>query len=139
MNCPVCRVDMIVVEYEGVELDHCVKCRGVWFDRNELEYFLERAGLRIEDMHIEAAPNSGANSKSALAVKEKPRRCPLCRKPMKKLTVGGADPLILDRCEHHGGYWFDGGELPRTLRGNFPNGEWKRVAEFLGELFQEKK
>ena len=138
MNCPVCRVDMIVVEYEGVELDHCVKCGGVWFDGGELEYYLERAQLRIGDLHIKAAPRA-----AAAAGKEKPRRCPLCRKPMKKLAVGGADPLILDRCERHGGYWFDGGELPRAIRGNFPDGEWKRVASFLGDLFppdrEEKK
>jgi uncharacterized protein len=130
MNCPVCRVDMIVVEYEGIELDHCVKCGGVWFDRNELEYMLERAALRVEDLHIKAAPRT-----VVAAAHEKPRRCPLCRKPMKKLAVGGADPLILDRCERHGGYWFDRGELPRAVRGNVPEGEWKRVASFMGELF----
>ncbi|MFA6449174.1 MAG: zf-TFIIB domain-containing protein [bacterium] len=139
MNCPVCRVDMIVVEYEGVELDHCVKCSGVWFDRNELEYFLERSQLRIEDLHIKAATAVGADFKSAPGAKEKLRRCPLCRKPMAKLAVGGADPLLIDRCERHGGYWFDGGELPRAARGNFQESEWKRVASFLGELFPEKQ
>ena len=130
MNCPVCRVDMIVVEYEGVELDHCVKCGGVWFDRDELDFLLDAAHLRVDDLHLKAAPREALD-----AAKEKPRRCPRCRKRMKKIAVGGADPLILDRCERHGGYWFDGGELARTVRANVPEGEWTKVAGFLGGLF----
>lgn len=130
MKCPVCNVGMIVVECEGVELDHCVDCKGVWFDRDELEYLLSGVNLRVADLHIEAAPRA-----VSAARKEKPRRCPRCNRRMKKISVGGDRPVILDRCGFHGGYWFDGGELPSVISAGVPEGEWKKVTEFVGNLF----
>jgi Zn-finger nucleic acid-binding protein len=34
---------------DGVEIDYCPKCRGVWLDRGELEKILERSGSRFDD------------------------------------------------------------------------------------------
>jgi len=41
MICPVCKSDMIDVEYNRIELDYCTACRGVWFDTEELELLIE--------------------------------------------------------------------------------------------------
>jgi Zn-finger nucleic acid-binding protein len=41
--CPHCRVDLVMSERHGVEIDYCPKCRGVWLDRGELDKILERA------------------------------------------------------------------------------------------------
>ena len=30
MKCPVCDVDLLLAERQGVEIDYCPKCRGVW-------------------------------------------------------------------------------------------------------------
>ncbi|MEW6501468.1 MAG: zf-TFIIB domain-containing protein [Thermodesulfobacteriota bacterium] len=38
MKCPVCtEVDLLLSERQGVEIDYCPKCRGVWLDRGELD------------------------------------------------------------------------------------------------------
>lgn len=38
MNCPVCDdVRMKEVEREGVMIDVCPNCKGIWLDRGELE------------------------------------------------------------------------------------------------------
>jgi len=42
MRCPVCDTDLRVVERQGVEIDVCPRCRGVWLDRGELEKLLDR-------------------------------------------------------------------------------------------------
>jgi uncharacterized protein len=44
MKCPVCDVDLLTAERQGVEIDYCPKCRGVWLDRGELDKIIERAG-----------------------------------------------------------------------------------------------
>ena len=41
--CPTCRVDLIMGEREGIEIDYCRKCRGVWLDRAELDKIIERS------------------------------------------------------------------------------------------------
>ncbi|NUN68980.1 MAG: zf-TFIIB domain-containing protein [Bacteroidetes bacterium] len=43
MKCPVCSVDLTMSERQGVEIDYCPKCRGVWLDRGELDKILERS------------------------------------------------------------------------------------------------
>lgn len=38
MKCPVCKdVTLLMSEKQGIEIDYCPKCRGIWLDRGELE------------------------------------------------------------------------------------------------------
>lgn len=46
MRCPVCQdVDLVMSERQGVEIDYCLKCRGVWLDRGELDKIIERSSV----------------------------------------------------------------------------------------------
>jgi Zn-finger nucleic acid-binding protein len=45
MNCPVCNIALTMADRQGVEIDYCPKCRGVWLDRGELDKIIERAGM----------------------------------------------------------------------------------------------
>lgn len=44
MKCPVCKdVDLLMSERQGVEIDYCPSCRGVWLDRGELDKIIEKS------------------------------------------------------------------------------------------------
>lgn len=44
MQCPVCTDKTLVMsERQGIEIDYCPGCRGVWLDRGELDKILERS------------------------------------------------------------------------------------------------
>jgi Zn-finger nucleic acid-binding protein len=44
VKCPVCKEpDLVMAERQGVEIDYCPKCRGVWLDRGELDKIIERS------------------------------------------------------------------------------------------------
>lgn len=44
MNCPHCPTSILVMtDRQGVEIDYCPQCRGVWLDRGELDKLLDRA------------------------------------------------------------------------------------------------
>lgn len=44
MQCPVCEcVDLAIAERQGIEIDYCPQCRGVWLDRGELDKIIERS------------------------------------------------------------------------------------------------
>lgn len=46
MKCPVCTTENLVMsERQGVEIDYCPQCRGVWLDRGELDKIIERSAL----------------------------------------------------------------------------------------------
>jgi len=44
MNCPTCTdTSLVMADRQGVEIDYCPKCRGVWLDRGELDKIIERS------------------------------------------------------------------------------------------------
>jgi Zn-finger nucleic acid-binding protein len=43
MLCPLCKTDLMMTDRQGVEVDYCPKCRGVWLDRGELDKIIERS------------------------------------------------------------------------------------------------
>ena len=44
MRCPIDGETLVMADRNGVEIDYCPKCRGVWLDRGELDKIIERAG-----------------------------------------------------------------------------------------------
>lgn len=43
MKCPNCNVNLVMAERNGIEIDYCPECRGVWLDRGELDKIIERS------------------------------------------------------------------------------------------------
>ncbi len=43
MNCPVDNTQLQMTERQGIEIDYCPRCRGVWLDRGELDKIIDRA------------------------------------------------------------------------------------------------
>ncbi len=44
MKCPACPdTTLVMSDRQGVEIDYCPACRGIWLDRGELDKLLERA------------------------------------------------------------------------------------------------
>jgi len=133
VDCPVCRDPLIVVERQGIELDYCPRCKGFWFDADELK-------LLAEALHLEVALPDVA-SLPKVEAKEKPRRCPRCRKQMDKIHLGTEPRVLVDRCPAGDGLWFDAGELSGVLeqgRKDGATGE-QHVIYFLGETFGSGK
>ena len=57
MNCPVCKtVQLVMSERQGIEIDYCPQCRGVWLDRGELDKMIERS--------VEASPGKKSDHDS---------------------------------------------------------------------------
>lgn len=44
MLCPVCKVGLHMSDRQGIEIDYCPQCRGIWLDRGELDKIIERSG-----------------------------------------------------------------------------------------------
>ncbi|NHF74061.1 TFIIB-type zinc ribbon-containing protein [Paracoccus xiamenensis] len=42
MKCPVDDETLLMTQRDGVEIDYCPKCRGVWLDRGELDKIIEK-------------------------------------------------------------------------------------------------
>jgi Zn-finger nucleic acid-binding protein len=128
---------MVAFIFEGIELDVCPDCGGVWLDRGELEDLARDSGedsqatdaLRAELM---AAP---------VTRHEKKRLCPRSGQPMELITLpalpDGQPAVQLDRSPGGHGFFFDRGELALVLqRYHGPESPLSRkLAEFFGPSF----
>ncbi len=131
MKCPVDKADMIVVEHEKIEIDHCLKCSGVWFDSGELELL---ASLLTSE---------GAGSQTSMLTPrevehaEARRKCPVCGHKMDKVCLGNTRTVLVDSCPKGDGLWFDSGELHHVLGEIEPpkTQAAQDVLSFLGSAF----
>jgi len=116
MKCPVC-VGPYLVEFHDsarvVTLDRCPKCKGIWFDEDELNKLFESAS---KDLSI--LPGAQKTDK----------QCPNCGRMLYEFQY--PQTLVkVDMCRKCDGVWLDPGELT----------ELRRVREYLqnSEDFEE--
>lgn len=133
MDCPVCQVPMVVIEYNNIELDYCVDCLGVWFDSDEIGLLLESISENTNTSFSSIEFQSPHEP-----VTEAIRRCPLCDKPMTKVSPTHRS-VVLDRCPQGDGVWFDSKEVAQTLTGSAGSFEAKKAIQqpidtILGEI-----
>ena len=57
MPCPNCRTTALVMsDRQGIEIDYCPQCRGVWLDRGELDKIIERSNQQMAPAQAPQAP-----------------------------------------------------------------------------------
>lgn len=56
MQCPVDGETLVMTDRNGVEIDYCPRCRGVWLDRGELDKIIDRAGAAAVPQAAAPAP-----------------------------------------------------------------------------------
>ena len=108
MKCPACRSPLLVVEHERIELDHCPRCGGTWFDRDELALLFDAPAAGLTAAAVAALPQVAAD--------EKRRRCPACGRVMRKTNIARHARVLVDACPVGHGLWFDGARWPRWRR-----------------------
>jgi Zn-finger nucleic acid-binding protein len=70
MDCPIDGTQLTMSERQGIEIDYCPKCRGVWLDRGELDKIIERTDQDLsrasEDRGAQGPPKKKKNMLSEL-------------------------------------------------------------------------
>ncbi|HOV32026.1 MAG TPA: zf-TFIIB domain-containing protein [Candidatus Hydrogenedens sp.] len=107
MFCPNCKKEILVImEYNGTEIDFCPKCLGIWLDAEELRWIL-KGNFDEQSLFKE------------LKTPEKKKHCPRCRAKMRKVGMIEGNQIVYDTCPNFHGFWFDRGELEDIVR-NLP-------------------
>jgi len=129
MDCPVCKNAMITLELQEVEIDHCTECGGIWLDAGELEMLLgepEKASQLLNSFKTDHTST------------EKPRKCPICLKKMRKIIVGSSKPvLLIDKCHRGDGLWFDKGEL-QDIFDRAQLDKDNKIQKLLADMFSQE-
>ncbi len=72
MKCPKCNVTLLLADRQGVEIDYCPECRGVWLDRAELDKIIERVGGQEQPAPPQAAAQVGQRHPHSTPCGEQP-------------------------------------------------------------------
>ena len=56
MKCPIDNSELVISSRDGVEIDYCPQCRGVWLDRGELDKIIERSMQHTAPQPVADAP-----------------------------------------------------------------------------------
>lgn len=102
MNCPKCKGVMAKVLFEGVEVDRCTFCDGIWFDVLEKEQLKDLQGSEQIDVGKKPA-DAGDEHRHLL--------CPVCKTLMITMSVYGHPHLKYESCTVCFGAFFDAGEF----------------------------
>lgn len=110
MQCLKCNADMSTRAVEGVEVDQCAGCGGLWFDLREHDYLREKRGAAVVSL------DSGDPTQSAAQNEKRDIACPRCGVGMVKLSHHEQTHIDYEQCATCGGAFFDAGEFD-DLRG----------------------
>jgi len=126
--CPNCKISLIVLELEGIEIDYCTECGGVWLDEGELELIMD-----IEGTEPDKLPNEINEIFAKKPDAKSQKRCVRCEAKMRLVRVG-EPPVAIDRCPLGDGIWFDQGEMQTLIQSSHkdPKGI---VAQFFADLY----
>lgn len=104
MKCPDCDVELVQSKRDGIDMEICPSCKGMWLSCQEF--------AQLEDEVFDF----GDEEKGSLMLGSMPttRKCPQCGKPMKTFEYRFYD-LQMDFCEELHGYWLDADEDKRVL------------------------
>jgi len=136
MLCPVCNEEMIILEVDEVEVDHCVACGGIWLDPGELDLLVEMSGA--EPGPLSRLVEGGGGKKPS-----QKRRCPVCRREMLEVVVEGPTSAVrrigVDRCRHGHGLWLDDQELGPLIESAGGAAETDALARLCGRMLRSER
>jgi Zn-finger nucleic acid-binding protein len=107
MDCPKCKTEPLGgYTIEGVTVDRCAACAGVWFDAEELSQLLSEEARHVGEL-LQGSLSAEADGKKA--------HCPRDGSKMMRVYSAIDHSVILDVCGQCRGVWLDGGEFEKLF------------------------
>jgi len=113
--CPEDIIPLASIDYEGVNVDRCPMCGGIWCDANELDKIIESKIKKFDKETINNVKDLNVPSLELNIGKLKliARKCPVCNEDMSKSDFSSNIKISVDRCIKDHGLWLDEYEIER--------------------------
>jgi Zn-finger nucleic acid-binding protein len=122
LQCPKCNSEMEKVEYEGIKIERCKKCKGIWFDMMEKDELKAKTGSEAVDI--------GDKELGKEYDKKKNVNCPKCLTPMVRKSDIEQKHIVYEYCNTCRGTFFDAGE--------FTDFKQETVLDYIKKIFIKK-
>ena len=112
MNCPKCQTATLAeFKVEGVAVDRCSRCNGIWFDAHELSQLLAEDARQVAELR-----RGGSDER----LDEQRGRCPRDSAALLRMYSAIDRSVTLDACADCHGIWLDGGEFEKLFAARRP-------------------
>jgi len=110
-KCPRCMALLVEKEADGLKIDQCSSCFGIFLDENELSKIKDNPdSLKKIDTAV-----SGSSCSQAAAGEDKPIACIRCKAEMEKVNFSYTSGIFIDYCPLCRSIWLDDSELEKTV------------------------
>lgn len=114
LYCPKCPGVLKEVEVDGIKVEICWICEGIWFDSGELQKVIQNDTRNLNLDHLGQADMDGKElAELKTKINEIIGPCPRCSDDtlLQKEHYPPNKKLEIDVCPHGHGLWLDGGEI----------------------------
>ena len=108
-SCPKCASVLMPKSRGPVEIDECERCKGVWFDKDELRRAKDSMDPDLNWMDFEIWKHEDRFKAKASAI-----NCPVCKTPARAVDYGSAS-VEVDYCPSCQGIWLDENEFKKII------------------------
>jgi Zn-finger nucleic acid-binding protein len=132
-KCPICNIAMTPKNIGPVEIDECSKCKGVWFDKNEL-----RRAKDAEDSDLNWKDFEIWKHKDQFKAKPSLLKCPVCKTATHAINYG-SNHIEIDYCPTCKGTWLEKGEFKKIIHALEQQLLTESFSEYLRDTIEEAK
>jgi len=100
-------------QYEGIEIDTCDSCLGIWLDYSELTHIVKTNEKKWDNEYIGRVTNQIGKIGVPNKEKERTIKCPKCDEIMPPINYQYSSGVIVNKCKSNHGIWLDSGEIEK--------------------------
>ena len=114
MECSGCQAEMQELELDGVLIDRCERCGGVWLDAGEAADLVKKSPTPREELQKKKLELLRQWKVAAVDPREVDRACPRCDVNLVRVNYQDIPGLQVDKCPDDCGMYLDQGELEKV-------------------------
>ena len=133
MNCPKCNSELFTFEIDGMKLEQCNSCEGMWFDKEELRQVKDKADANLNWMDFEIWEHT-----DKFKLGKQKYNCPNCNDVMEVLDYDKTN-VEIDYCKSCEGVWLDKGEIQKLIEALEEEMLTKSSDDYLKSSIEEAK
>jgi len=132
MKCPKCKFEELTkIKINGVKIDRCSYCGGLWFDKDELKISRDKRDKDLSWLDFDLWEDQ-----SKLMVSKKSIDCPRDKEPLFKIKYGDTNVMV-DICLDCHGVWLDKNELDKIIAQLKEKINTETIPGYLNDLGKE--
>ncbi len=128
IECFSCKEELEKALFYGVEVDHCPKCMGLWFDEDELRLAKDKKDEDLKWLDVDLWKDS-----AKFKISKGEKSCPSCRFPLYEVNYGDSS-IKVDICNVCKGVWLDRGEFKQIIDYLKDKADWKVLNNYYKSL-----